>query len=218
MPFFHEIMCNKGWGGVWKTTESFEELCNLLPAGEIHRSYAEQHFTSDKRRLEYIAVRVLVYTLIGEDKKIAYHTSGKPYFADGSINLSISHTTGYVAVIFSCEAEVGVDIEAYSERVLRLKERIVGQEERATSVYEILLHWSAKETAFKIINREGIDFCSDFTVSALDCRANKERPDTEGTFFLKYHRETSASEIFLIHYKTSENYVLTFSCHSKSIR
>mgnify|MGYP000016543064 CR=1 FL=1 len=67
-------------------------------------------------RLEWLAVRVLLYTLSGEEKEIAYHPSGKPYLADASASLSISHTKGYVAVVLGLPGrEVGIDIEQYGE-------------------------------------------------------------------------------------------------------
>ena len=73
-----------------------------------------RRFTAAHRRLEWLAVRVLLYTLSGEEKEIAYHPSGKPYLADDSASISISHTKGYVAVALGLPGrEVGVDIEQY---------------------------------------------------------------------------------------------------------
>ena len=70
----------------------------MLPHQEVYRE-GMRRFTAAHRRLEWLAVRVLLYTLSGEEKEIAYHPSGKPYLADDSASLSISHTKGYVAVV-----------------------------------------------------------------------------------------------------------------------
>lgn len=92
----------------------------MLPHQEVYRE-GMRRFTAAHRRLEWLAVRVLLYTLSGEEKEIAYHPSGKPYLADDSASLSISHTKGYVAVVLGLPGrEVGVDIEQYGERVRKV--------------------------------------------------------------------------------------------------
>ena len=129
----------------------------MLPLGEYHRGQAAR-YASPKRRLEYLAVRMLVYALTGEELPISYRVSGRPFFAGCPLQLSISHTSGYAAVLFSEEYETGIDIEAFSDRIVRLKERLIGPDEKADTTYEMLLHWSAKEAVFKRLDEDGIDF------------------------------------------------------------
>ena len=83
---------------VWKLEETLEELFSLFPDSRKYRQEVEK-FSSAHRRLEWCAVRVLLYTILGVEKEIRYQDSGKPYLADKSFSLSISHTKGYVAVI-----------------------------------------------------------------------------------------------------------------------
>lgn len=211
MPFFQKIECGKAWGGIWKITESFDELCSRLPNGANHKAYAERRFAAKCRRLEYAAVRLLIYTLTGEDKAVGYLQSGHPFFTDGSMRVSISHTTGYAAVLLSPVDEVGVDIETYSERILRLKDRLMGNSEKGDSVYEILLHWSAKETAFKILDEEGIDFRSHMMVTGMDCPADVVHPDSGGDFSLFYHLADGKTGCLHIHYRTTADFVLTYA-------
>ena len=94
---------------------------------------------------------------------MVYLPSGKPYLADGSAHISISHTNGYVAVALHPTEEVGIDIERYGVRVCRVVSRFVRPDEEKTmnqgdEVYVLLLHWSAKETLFKVMGVEGVDF------------------------------------------------------------
>lgn len=56
MPLFRKINCEKGWGGIWKITETFDELCDMLPHSACYREHAF-HFAAERRRLEYVAVR-----------------------------------------------------------------------------------------------------------------------------------------------------------------
>ena len=37
MPLFRKINCEKGWGGIWKITETFDELCDMLPHSACYR-------------------------------------------------------------------------------------------------------------------------------------------------------------------------------------
>lgn len=55
--------------------------------------------------------------MLQEDKEIGYSSEGKPHLTDNSSFISISHTKGYVAVILSSVAPVGIDIEQYGQRV-----------------------------------------------------------------------------------------------------
>lgn len=216
MPLLTTISQPGAYGGIWAITESWEQLCRLLPREEDHRAYALQHFRSEKRRREYAAVRALLYTLTGEDCDVTYHPSGRPRLADGRCRLSVSHTAGYAAVLLSHNGRPGIDIEVCSPRILSLKERIVGTDEQAESMYELLLHWSAKETAFKILDREGIDFTRHLTVSGLSCTAHTENPDTEGGFDLAYRPTDGIGCALRIHYLTTSHFVLTWAVDEQS--
>lgn len=88
MPLFLQHTALPCRWGIWKTEESPEELLAMLPHQEVYRE-GMRRFTAAHRRLEWLAVRVLLYTLSGEEKEIAYHPSGKPYLADDSASLSI---------------------------------------------------------------------------------------------------------------------------------
>ena len=84
-----------------------------------------------------------------------------------------THTRGYVAVALHPEREVGIDIEQVSERALKVADRFMCGEELAgqaealkgcpeeaeqAALYYVLLHWSAKETLYKLMGEEEVDF------------------------------------------------------------
>ena len=140
---------------VWKMEESLDTLFSLLPdARRVSCEQEMQRFTSDRRKLEWLSVRVLLYSMLQEDKEIGYSSEGKPHLTDNSSFISISHTKGYVAVILSSVAPVGIDIEQYGQRVKRVYDRFIRSDERVEpyqgdETWSMLLHWSAKETIFK---------------------------------------------------------------------
>ena len=45
MPLFRKINCEKGWGGIWKITETFDELCDMLPHSACYRAVSYTHLT-----------------------------------------------------------------------------------------------------------------------------------------------------------------------------
>ena len=166
-------------------------------------------FSAEKRKQEWLAVRVLLKELCGEEKKIAYLPSGKPYLEDGSAFVSFSHTSGYVAVALHPSAEVGVDIEQYGTRVQRVASRFIREDEKVSvesgdEIYALLLHWSAKETMFKLMKDEAVDFIKHLRILPFV-------PEESGTFHAYEYRSGQEQE-FLIHYDTHPDYVLTFAC------
>lgn len=188
--------------------ESPEELLAMLPRQEVYRE-GVQRFSAAHRRLEWLAVRVLLYKLLDEEKEIAYHPTGKPYLADASASLSISHTKGYVAVVLGApDREVGIDIEQYGERVRKVAHKFMREDERpslfrGTDTWSLLLHWSAKETMFKCLNASEVDFREHLRI--LPFPVNET-----GTFSAEEYR-TVEKRRFTIHYHLFQDFVLTLS-------
>lgn len=147
--------------------------------------------------------------MLGEEKEICYHTGGKPYLADGSASISISHTKGYVAVILGMPGrEVGIDIEYYGERVRKVAHRFMRGDEkttlfRDTETWSLLLHWSAKETMFKCMNASGVDFREHLRILPFTV-------DEQGVFSAEEYR-TAEKRNFSIHYYLFPDFVLTLS-------
>lgn len=213
MPLLKKIECEEGWGGIWQITETFDQLCGMIPCGECYRRQALR-FASERRRVEFVAVRLLIFMLNGQDMPVEYMPSGRPFFRDDrGLFLSISHTSGYAAVMLSRHYATGIDIEAVSERILKLKERLTGPDERAETLYELLLHWSAKESAFKILDVPGIDFRAHLRVSGLECPAAEGETETAGHFFLYYNLTDGNAGRFPVHYETTDRFVLTYTFH-----
>ena len=102
MGLFLQDKTNDTQWAVWKVEESLEALLALLP--DARRVCCEQEllqFASERRKIEWLSVRVLLYFMLKEDKQIGYSSEGKPFLTDDSFFISISHTKGYVAVILN---------------------------------------------------------------------------------------------------------------------
>ena len=208
MPLYRKYEQGDLTVAVWKVDETVEQLRSMFHQFSVYEEgYAR--FSAEKRKQEWLAVRVLLKEMLGEEKSIAYLPSGKPYLEDGSMHVSFSHTHGYVAVAFHPSAEVGVDIEQYGTRVRRVAPRFIREDEKVSiasgdEIVGLLLHWSAKETMFKLMDDQGVDFINHLHVLPF-------QHEESGTFKACEYRSDKEME-FLIHYDTHPDYVLTFAC------
>jgi len=193
--------------GVWKTEESADQLLSLLEKKEEYLPFLEQ-CKSEGRKVERLAVRVLLKTLIGYEALVAYHPNGAPYIPGSSYNISISHTKGYVAVVLTDKkTPAGIDIEHHSERILKIRSRFLSEEENQINnndeASRLLLYWCAKETAFKMLGQEGVDFRKHLHVTPF-------RYAQEGKIIVSETRTHSAAS-FSLEYRVTPEFALTFS-------
>lgn len=152
--------------GLWQMDESPEQLFNLYPHLLPYRSSLDDKYKNDGRKLEFLAIRALMYEMLrvnGASKGLLSHAGdfthngqGKPLFR--GYHVSISHTKGYAALILSKKSEVAVDIEYMSDRVERIASKFLRKDERADSLDSKLVHWCAKETVFKLFSEENLLF------------------------------------------------------------
>ena len=152
--------------GLWQMDESPEQLFDLYPHLLPYRSSLDDKYKNDGRKLEFLAIRALMYEMLrvnGASKGLLSHAGdfthngqGKPLFR--GYHVSISHTKGYAALILSKKSKVAVDIEYMSDRVERIASKFLRKDERADSLDSKLVHWCAKETVFKLFSEENLLF------------------------------------------------------------
>ena len=208
MPLYRTYRKGELVVGVWKVEETIGQLRSMFKDFSLYESDL-QKFKAEKRQLEWLAVRVLLKELLGEEKVIDYLPSGKPFLKDRSACVSFSHTCGYVAVAVHPTKEVGIDIEQYGNRVSRLASRFVREDEMQSvragnEIYALLLHWSAKETMFKLMNQSDVDFLDHLHILPFI-------PTELGEMEAVEYR-TDLHQTFQISYYTHSDYVLTFAC------
>nr|WP_294765250.1 4'-phosphopantetheinyl transferase family protein [Prevotella sp.] len=165
--------------GLWQMDESPEQLLDLYPHLLPYRSSLDDKYKNDGRKLEFLAIRALMYEMLrvnGASKGLLSHAGdfthngqGKPLFR--GYHVSISHTKGYAALILSKKLEVAVDIEYMSDRVERIASKFLRKDERADSLDAKLVHWCAKETVFKLFSEENLLF-EDMRVKPFDTMAD----------------------------------------------
>jgi len=187
---------------IWKVEESREELLKQLS----HHEWFDiiNSIKSESRVLEILCARILMRELMGEEKEVYYNNSGKPFLTDGSYHISVSHTRGYVAVAVNRSKEIGLDIEQISEKVKRVRSRLISDGEyidEGNELTHLLLHWSAKEAMFKFIDAEGVDFLKNLFVEKFIPSQSK------GSFQASENR-TGTAYNFNAYYRIDKDFVL----------
>nr|WP_294813787.1 4'-phosphopantetheinyl transferase family protein [Prevotella sp.] len=165
--------------GLWQMDESPEQLFDLYPHLLPYRSSLDDKYKNDGRKLEFLAIRALMYEMLRVNRAskgllshagdFTHNGQGKPLFR--GYHVSISHTKGYAALILSKKSEVAVDIEYMSDRVERIASKFLRKDERADSLDAKLVHWCAKETVFKLFSEENLLF-EDMRVKPFDTMAD----------------------------------------------
>jgi len=167
MPLILRENIDNGEIGLWKVTEEIESLlvlANLTAPDTITYS----GITAIHRKKEWLATRALLNELIPEPHLIKYHIDGRPCLENCTTNISISHSTGYIAIILHSDAMPGIDIELITRKVGKVGSRFLSpdelavcNEEAALSNYRMLLHWCAKEAIYKMVPFSDIEFATD---------------------------------------------------------
>lgn len=193
--------------GIWQVTESIEELQALL-----QHDYTQQLglIHAPTRKMEYIGVRVLLKALLGKEVEIAHHPSGKPYLPDKEVHITLSHTKGYIAAGICRQYEVGMDIEYRAERVRKVVSRFLRPDEMPyrhslspeAELNGLLLHWSAKETLFKLVAEGEVDFIHDLRILPFPI-------EEEGVMRCETYC-TRLPQCFRIHYVVRPAFVCTW--------
>ncbi|MDR0680787.1 MAG: 4'-phosphopantetheinyl transferase superfamily protein [Dysgonamonadaceae bacterium] len=187
-------------------TETSDELLALLEHKERYISVLRK--MSEHRKREWLFARVLLKRSLGEEKEIGYTGFGKPYLTDKSYHISISHTKNFVAVAWNKKKEVAIDIERISSRVKNIRTRFMSELEennlsKENPVIHLLLHWSAKETLFKLLRENDIEFKTQLHILPFEPVIN------EWSDFTAYETRTEKRQSYTVYYIVTKDYVLT---------
>lgn len=192
--------------GIWEMTESPNEILAMMPP-EL-RSQSEKHIAKlhvQRRIMERLCARLLLFVLLNEEKEIAYTVDGSPYLTDNSYQISISHTNKYVAVLLHKTHSVGIDIETISERINKVAYKFISDEEcidESKPTIHRLLHWSAKESLFKVTPEKEIDFKQHLLIAPFT-------PNAAGKMCACITKISPQKKLD-VHYEIHDTYVLTW--------
>jgi len=184
---------------VWELTESVDTLYGQLILNESDNA-AFNKIVSEKRKLEFLGIRVALLALLGKDIQIEYDAEGKPHLADKSYHISVSHSNKWIAVMTHPTTRVGIDIECPTDKIQKIYQRflsVVEQQELSDGkdIRQLLLAWSAKEALYKIIGKEAIDFATQLRIYPFEvCNSGllKAVHIPTNSFYQLYYQQSDA--------------------------
>lgn len=163
MPLVQNIQRDKQlYLGVWDIEEEdafFEKRLQL--DDEEHTKLLTVH---PNRKREWLASRYLLHLVSGRKKrsKCLKNKHGQPYLEDSKMNISISHSGRFAAVIASPYC-VGLDIQRMSPKIERIHRKFFGEKEfhfleKYDSLEMMHILWGIKEAMYKAWGKRGLDF------------------------------------------------------------
>ena len=191
---------------VWQVTETEEELIELssTPSDEMEEI---SFIRSESLRTQRLAVRALLNTLFDEKVYLSHHDNGKPYLENNPVNISITHTEKYVAVILHEEENVGIDLESLDRDFSAVEKKALSEDEiddldDDNRNEQLAIYWCAKEAVFKLLSRYNVDFAEQIEIERFRLRGEGE---LEATFTSKDEEEE-----FDLEYMTFDRHVLVW--------
>ena len=199
---------------VWQVTESESELRELssTPSDELEEI---SYIKSESLRKQRLAVRALLNVLFEDKVYLAHHDNGKPYIENNSINISITHTDKYVAVILDDNEEVGIDVESLDRDFSAVEKKALSDEEiedldddSEEKNEQLAIYWCAKEAIYKKMSQYHVDFAEQIEIERFRSRGEGE---LEATFI---HKDGYEEELHL-EYMTFDRHVLVWISDSE---
>ncbi len=181
---------------IWQITEPIE----AMPIPE-RADLSALHSASRRREVQAVYA-LLAYMTGRNDLVIDHDDTGRPTLPGW--NLSISHTKGWAALVMSANRRVAVDIEYVSDRVSRVADRFIREDEQKGSLAHQLINWSAKETVFKYLNEERLEY--------FEMRLAPFKPEARGRVEVS---DLRFPKLVAVSYELNTDYVLTYSVESE---
>jgi len=174
MPIIDKKITEAGILGIWKLTESATDLISQFQFSEIEKEKFDK-IKIERRKIEYLATRLLLENLLDKKPEIIYLKSGKPELKNIQKNISISHSSEFVVALVS-EKIIGIDVENTQRNIKKIANRFLCEEElnyiqnMADTQTATILYWSAKEAVFKCTDKDGILFSKQIFVQPFEIK------------------------------------------------
>ena len=156
--------------GVWQISESEEELRAMtsIPSDELEEI---SYIRNGSLRKQKLAVRALLDAMFEEKVYLSHHDNGKPYIENNAINISITHTEKYVAVILNDTEDVGIDCESLDRD---FSEDEIDDLDDGQKNEQLAIYWCAKEAIYKLTSQYDVDFAEQIEIEDFRLRDEGE--------------------------------------------
>ena len=203
MPFLKDFLINNStkiilWkiipGELSETQLSEDDKCLLKT--RKHKNSKEY----------FLAVRKL---LENEDPELTidYDLKGKP-FLNKQKGISISHSNEIVAIGISNEIDFGIDVQFKTDKVFKIQSKFLSQMEskffeKKNDLESLIKVWSAKESIYKALGKEGVSFSNDLEIDTIN---------EKDLFRTGYYKKDNIKIKFDLDFICIDEYII---CHAK---
>jgi len=157
-----------GWA-LWHINEPEEVL-----AMQLGPEVCPQDIVSKSKRLEWMAGRILIRTLV-EYAGLIYEglykdEFGKPFLVNHHHSISLSHSYPHVAAQIDSFYQVGIDVEQPKDKLLKIAHRVLSKTEEidaGNNIQKNCVYWCAKEALYKIYGKRGLSFSEHLSIHSF---------------------------------------------------
>lgn len=192
---------------IWKIEETEQELSARL---QLNNDECEKlaRLSKGKRTLHWLATRVLLRYLLRTDNYISCPSdqNGKPYLPDYPYEISLTHSYDYAGVLMSSAGPCGLDLEIVKDKVLRIKEKFLSEEElsfiQPDNIEQLYACWCAKEAVYKLQGNKGVSFLGNMRILPFTYAP-------QGVMTLELTKEDTVTS-FQVYYEKFQEYMLGY--------
>lgn len=151
MPFYKDFTDENATILFWKYNENVDFFVDEeLVQPEDKEKIKDYH---PKKKIEYLMIRQMLKTLMPEHK-ILYRSVGQPYLFPKDAFISITHSYPFASIAIS-QKRVGIDLEKFMPKILRIKHKFVNENEavwtqNGNEIELITIIWVIKEALYKL--------------------------------------------------------------------
>jgi len=152
------------------------EFKNLTGSGIVSwmRIEDEKSNWSQGKQVEKEAMELLINETMGTGFTMERDAFGKPWPANKTGFISISHSVNWVAFCFHPNQPMGIDIETTRLQLTKVAPRILHQSE--LSIHEksqdkqrtLQLFWGGKEALYKAYGKKNLEFSTQLVLSGIE--------------------------------------------------
>jgi 4'-phosphopantetheinyl transferase len=193
---------------LWRIEEEATDLYNQLQLNQEEKDFVES-LSSGKRHLHWLGTRVLLRKMLRTDEyidcKVDEH--GKPYLVNLPYHISLSHSFDYAAVMISKTHKVGIDIEQIKEKVERIANKFMRDEELAfiagkQKIEQLYVCWCAKEAIYKCNGQKEVSFADNIFLQPFQF-------EHHGVVDARLHKKDTIID-YTVGYMQYENYMIGY--------
>ena len=202
MPFLKDFLINNSTKIIlWKIIPG--ELCETQLSEDDKCLLKTRKHKNSKEY--FLAVRKL---LENEDPELTidYDLKGKP-FLNKQKGISISHSNEIVAIGISNEIDFGIDIQFKTDKVFKIQSKFLSQMEskffeKKNDLESLIKVWSAKESIYKALGKEGVSFSKDLEIDTVN---------DKDLFRAGYYRKDNIKTKFDLDFICMEEYIICYA-------